>query len=151
MLVVESRAVLTPGEESAVDAYVRAGGRVIAADKPDWLKSVRTAIGGPSITLDGPPTVRAVVHDQPSRTIVHLYNLNVQRLSSYDDRVIPAIGLRLVVRTPLRNVSSVRLQTADGESKSGLLECSTEHDDNGCHVATTVPRLDISAMVVLEP
>jgi hypothetical protein len=150
VLLVESQAILSPGEQSAVSAYKRAGGHMVSADKPDWLKMVRTAIAQPSITVEGPPTVRAVVHDQPSRTIVHLYNLDIQRLSSYEDKVVPADNVRLVFSLNHR-VRSANMYTADEKAKATPIKLEpliNSGDDT--MVSIVVPRLEISAIVVVD-
>ncbi len=149
VLVVESTAVLTPGESVSVAAFEKAGGHVAAADHADWLAQVRAAVANPSVAVEGPPTVRAAVHDQPNRTIVHLYNLNIQRLSSFDDKVTPATDVKLAVTVPL-NARAVGLRTADENTTSGRLEFTTRVDGSGTLVSTSVPRLDISAIITIE-
>jgi hypothetical protein len=150
VLVVESLSVLTPTETAAVEAFQTAGGHVVAADTNDWLTKVSQAVGRPSIALQGTATVRAVVHDQPLRTIVHLLNLDVERLSSFEDRVSPATDIRLTVRVPFNNVQGARILTADQGGTSGAAKFSTQPDGDGTLLQTTIPRLDISAMVVIE-
>src|SRR5207245_5398870 len=71
VLVVESLSAFDDEEKKVVEKFQRAGGRVIAADHAEWLKKVQQAIGHPAVLLHGPPTVRAIVRDQPRRTLVH--------------------------------------------------------------------------------
>jgi hypothetical protein len=149
VLVLESMSVLTAAERAAVDKYQNEGPRVIAADRPDWLEQVRVATVKPSVRVQGPPTVRAIAHDQPGRTIVHLYNLNVQRISSFEDRITPANDVKLSVTVPFK-VRAVNLQTADENTTSGPLEFTTRVEGSSTLVSTTVPRLDISAMITIE-
>ena len=149
VLVVESKDVFTPDESVSVAAFEKAGGHVVAADHADWLGQVRAAVGKPSVTVAGPPTVRAVVHDQPGRTIVHLYNLNIQRLSSFADKVTPANDVKLTVTVPF-NVRAVSLRTADENTTSGRLEFTTHTDGSGTIVSMSVSRLDISAILTIE-
>lgn len=149
VLLVESLAVLTPTEQAAVAIFQKDGGQVVAGDTPDWLEQVRTAIGKPSITIEGPPTVRAVVHDQPGRTIVHLYNLHVQRLSSFEDKVTPAKNVQLAVTVPLK-VRAVSLQTADESITSGPLKFKTQNAGDDTLLLVTVPQIDISSIIVIE-
>jgi hypothetical protein len=149
VLLIESRSVLTSREQPAVATIEKQGPGIVVADKPDWLQQLRPKIARPSATVTGAPNVRAVVHDQDGRAIVHLYNLNVQRLSSFEDKVTPATDIGLSVSTP-PNVRSVRILTADSGGSSGPLKFQALGAGNGATVTTKIPRLDISAIVVIE-
>ncbi len=150
VLLVESRSVFTWREQPAVATIDKQESAIVAADQPNWLQQLRRTIVKPSVTVTGAPNVRAVVHDQDGRTIVHLYNLNIQRLSSFDDKVTPATDVGLSVTTPA-NVRSVRMLSADGSGASRPLKFQALGTGNGGSIATTIPRLEISAIVVLEP
>ena len=102
------------------------------------------------MTVTGAPNVRAVAHDQDGRTIVHLYNLNVQRLSSFEDKVTPAKDIGLSIAVP-PNVKSVRLLTADAEGSSGPLVFKATGIGDESRIETKIPKLDISAILVIEP
>jgi hypothetical protein len=106
----------------------------------------------PSVELEGPATVRAVVYDQPGRSIVHLYNLGVERISSFEDKVTPATEVRLRVRTYLPEVKQASIRTADAAGTAGELPFTTAQDegDRGAVVEMVVPRLDVSALVVIQ-
>jgi hypothetical protein len=149
VLVVESMSVLTAGEKAVVEKYGQGGKHLIVADKPDWLEHVRKAIARTSIRVHGPRGVRAVVRDQPGRTIVHLYNLNVQRLTSFEDKVMPADTVKLEVAVPF-SVRAVNLQTADENQTAGQLQFTTQAIEFGTLVSTTIKREDISAIITIE-
>ncbi|MCI0492208.1 MAG: hypothetical protein L0Z07_04640 [Planctomycetes bacterium] len=150
VLVVESRSVFTPAEKAVADEFEQSGGYIVTADKTDWLTQVRTAIGIPSVVIDGPPTVRATVHDQPSRTIVHLYNLNIQRLSSFEDKVIPANDVAVRVRVPWSDVRRVTADTSDTDSTRGPVRFTTSRETSATQVTVALPRLAISSILVFE-
>jgi hypothetical protein len=150
LLLVESRSVFTSREQPAVATIEKQSSEIIAAEGPDWLQQLRRKILKPSLTVTGAPNVRAVVHDQDGRTIVHLYNLNVQRLSSFQDKVTPAKDVGLSVTTPA-GVRSVRILTADAGATSGPLKFQASGAGSGSVVETKIPRLDVSAIVVIEP
>ena len=149
VLLIESRSILSPNELASVESFERAGGHVVAADGADWLTAVLQSIK-PSVEVEGPPAVRVLVRDQPKRSIIHLYNLNAERLSSFDDRVIPAADITLKVRVPFKEVRSLTIQTADRDGADGDLAFSTEPTETGTVLKFTVPRLNISALVVAE-
>jgi hypothetical protein len=150
VLLLETLDVLTPDESDAVENYQRSHGIVVTADQPDWLDELRARLQKPSLTIDGPPTVRAVVRDQPHRAIVHLLNLNIERLSSFDDKVTPAMDTALHVRVPFTAIRDVTLVTADERGTSGSLKFDAKSDGEEVIIGLTVPRLDVSAILVIE-
>jgi len=151
VFLIESFAVLTQKEKAAVESFQKEGGRVVTADKADWLKEVQGAIGNPSLTMHGPPTVRAVVRDQPARTVIHLFNLNVERLSSFEDRMNPATDIRLSVRVPFPAVRTVGVRTADAGGTPGAAKFTAQRAGDDTLVEISIPRLEISAIIVIEP
>ncbi len=95
---------------------------------------------------DAPPTVRAVVREKAGKTIVHLLNLNVQRISSFEDRVTPASNLRVRLRcstTP----KSVTALSADSSATQGTVPFKTVGDGQ---IELTLPTLEISTILVVE-
>jgi hypothetical protein len=149
-LLVESRKIFTFREQPAVAAAEKQGPGIVTADQPDWLQQLRRKIIKPSVTVTGPPNIRAVVHDQDGRTIVHLYNLNVQRLSSFEDKVTPAMDIGLSIKTPAA-ARSVSIRTADASGTSGPLKFQGVPAGDGMLVSTKIPRLDVSAIILIEP
>jgi hypothetical protein len=111
---------------------------------------VQAALGPPAVEVRGAPAVRAVVRDQPHRTIVHLLNLNVRRLSSFEDKVTPATGLTVAVRVPLKKVRTVRALTADIGASAGALTFSATAEGRETMVKITLPRLEVAALLVVE-
>jgi hypothetical protein len=150
VFIAESFSLLKADEQGILEKFRRDGGRLIEADKPDWLHEVRAAIVQPSVTLQGPPALRVAVHDQSRRTIVHVLNLNVQRLSSFADKVNPAEDIRLTVRVAFKKVSSVRALTADTGGTAGLVSFTAQRTDDGSIVELTLPRLEIATLLVME-
>jgi hypothetical protein len=150
-LLVESLSVLNSEEKTTAEALRRAGGVVIAADADEWLSRIKSQTGAPSVVVRGPATVRAVVCDQPRRTLVHLLNLNIYRRSSFEDEVHPAENLRLTVRVPFHSGCLVPAVSADAKSTSGKLAAAFCEDAEGGVVEFVVPRLDVAAILVLNP
>src|SRR5207302_561709 len=127
-LLLESKSVLTPGEKVFTEAFENGGGHIISAEKPSWMNDLKKAIGQQSVVVTGPSSVRAVVHDQPNRTIVHVYNLNIVRQSSFEDKIEPARGVNLKVRVPFTDVGEISVRSAD---ESGTSKYQTSQDGDG--------------------
>ena len=133
-LLVESLSVLNAAEKATADEFRRGGGVVIASDSGDWLQRIKSEAGVPSVVVQGPATVRAVVRDRPQQTLVHLLNLNIVRRSSFEDEVHPAENVRLTVRVPFRSGCSVQAITADPHGTSGNLPADFHKHTQGCTV-----------------
>jgi hypothetical protein len=92
-----------------------------------------------------------VVHDQPNRTVVHFYNLNVRRISSFEDEVTPADNIRVELSVPFAKVGSVRLDSADKETPRGPIQFDAQRVGSETVVRFTILRLAISAIAIIEP
>jgi hypothetical protein len=152
VVLLESRSVLASDAQQSIAEYEQIGGKVVTADRNDWLDHVAQAVGRPSIVVDGPATVRAVVRDQPDRTIVHLYNLHVERQSSFEDQVTPALNVKLSVRIPAVEGPRVELFTADDAGSKGRISYQSveRRGENESILQVLVPRLEISAIMVID-
>ena len=147
VLLVESLSVLTPEEAAAARSFENRGGKLVAGDEGAWLDRLNEVLGPPSLTVDGPSTLRAYVHDQPGRTIVHLLNLNVRRLSSFEDAVTPTGEVRVRVRVPFAKVGSVTSHTADEGTSGGPLAYRVHHAGDDIEVEFRLERLAVSAII----
>lgn len=149
-LVVESLSVLNPAQSKLVEDYKSAGGKVFEAKESHWLATLQDIVSRSAEISQGPPTLRMVAWDQPSRTIVHLYNLNVRRLSSFEDHVTPAADIRLKIRVPFGTVHSVNAISADPQATHGPLTFVASPSTGGNIVQITLPRLDISTVFSIQ-
>ena len=149
-VLVESSNVLNAAEQEALKAFQAAGGIPITADDKHWLRTLHKALPHASLKLTAPETVRGVVRDTDSETVVFLYNLHIERLSSFEDRVTPAEHLTVSVRVPFKGIESVHLSTADEGIASGPVEYTTKEDDGATTLTVQVPRLEIAMMLIIE-
>ncbi|MGI8967244.1 MAG: hypothetical protein ACR2H1_14315, partial [Limisphaerales bacterium] len=108
VLLVESLSVFNEKEKATLKKFEQSGGQVIAADQNTNFIAEAKRLNPPSLELTAPKTVRAVVREQSKRTMVHLLNLNIHRLSSFQDKVQPAENVRVTCRVPFKSVRSVR-------------------------------------------
>ncbi|MDB6124532.1 MAG: hypothetical protein JWQ71_3525 [Pedosphaera sp.] len=150
VLLVESLSVLNENEKGFVEKFKCNGSQIIVADQKDWLTKLQQTVSRPSIVMTGPATMRAVVHDQRNRTLVHLYNLNVEKLSSFDDKIHPAKDLHIKVRVPFERVHSVHALTADQSATTGDLEFTAQPDGKGSIIELTIPHLEIATILCIE-
>ncbi len=148
-------AALNTNHESVVVAEARfdhtkhAGVTAVDGSKPDWLAELRKhlhdqAIATPSRVelISAPATTRLVVRQiLDQRTVVHLLNLNVRRISSFEDRVTPAEHVRLHIRG--HKGSRVTAYTADAGGASGVMQ--TDADGN-----VTIERVELSTILLID-
>jgi hypothetical protein len=102
------------------------------------------------VSIKGAPTLRAVIRDQTDAAVVHLLNLNVQRLSSFDDKVNPARDVHMEVRVPFAGVGRVEAITADEGATRGEVPFGFKREDDGGVVTLDVQRVDVSTMLVIR-
>jgi len=147
-LVVESASVLNGAERAAVEKYKAGGGAIILTDHERWLDE----LPGSRVVevVKGPPTLRAVVRNKPGKTIVHLLNLNVARLSSFEDRVTPASDVRLRIRCRGLRPRSVTALTCDPDATRGAVPFIVTSDASGVVVETTVSKIALSTILCIE-
>ncbi len=150
LALVESTAVLNPAEQDVVIAFKDNGGTLVAADQKRWQKARQKALPRPSLTLKAPKTVRAVVRDSETATVVFLHNLHIERLSSYEDRVTPAENMTVSVRVPFKEIKSVRTSTADEGVATGPVKYKAKEEEGGKCITVKVLRLDVALMVIVE-
>ncbi|MBX7256643.1 MAG: hypothetical protein K1Y02_09805 [Candidatus Hydrogenedentes bacterium] len=148
--LIESKEVAAEPASNVLRALEAAGKPVVTAESATWLDSVRKAIGTPSLTMTGPATVRAVARDTSTVSVVHLYNLNVQRKSSFEDFVTPAENLVVSVYVPFPSVKEVRFSSADAETPSSSIEFTSTASGTGSRVDVAIPKLVVAAMLVIE-
>jgi hypothetical protein len=146
VLVLESRSVLNDDEKRAVQEFERNGGRVVAADHQDWMEELRKVLPRPSVIVQGPASVRVAVRDQGSRTIVHIYNLNVEKTSLYSDQVHPADNVLVKVRKASGRIHSIHVSSPD----AGGAEFTSQIEENGTVAVINLPHLQVSTIAVIE-
>jgi hypothetical protein len=150
VLLVESPQVLGETERRRVEQFQKSGGVMVTADKPNWLKELQSTVHEPSVEIGGPAQIRAVVRDQPGRVIVHLLNLNVGRLSSFQDSVTPAQNVTVEVQLPFASAKSDLAITADPQAAQGPLKFSTAQNAKGAMLRFQVPRIDLATIMIIE-
>jgi hypothetical protein len=148
--LVESAKVLNAAEQAAVRTFQAAGGILVSADSKHWQRTLKKALPHASLTLRAPRTVRGVVRDSDTATVVFLHNLHIERLSSFEDRVTPAEDLTVTVRVPFKEIKTVRVSTADEGVASGPVEYTAKEEGSGKALTVKIPRLDIATMLVIE-
>lgn len=149
-LLVERIAVLNPQELKVLDSFKHKGGRIVSTDQADWIGALQRTLPKPAIVLGGPATLRAVVRSQRARTIVHLLNFNLQKTSSFEDRVTPVSDVRITCRVPAARVRSVLALTPDTNASTGALPFSLRRDGKESVLEIIVPRLEIATILLIE-
>ena len=146
-LLGESASVLTSAGRASVAKFEKRGGKVVWADQADWMGTL-SAAGGRSVVVAGAPTIRVVVRDQARRCLLHLYNLGVERLSSFEDRVHPATDVAVRLRVPFSDIRSVTALTADANATAGKIPFTIERAAGETWIAVTLPKLELSTILV---
>jgi len=150
LLVIESPDVLSPSQRAVVERFRKRGGGVLFSNQSGWMDQLASLIPRPSLELTGPRTVRGVLRDTESASVLHLYNLNIERLSSFEDSVTAVENLRVRCRVPRRNVQSVTARSADSGASVGLVKFEALRIGGESVVTFELPRIEISTLVLVE-
>ncbi len=150
ILATESQADFSAAENEVLKPFLKLGGTLVTAGNSKWIDQIRSLNPHPSVSIPNQPRVRAFVFDQNKKTIVHLLNLNVLKLSSFEDKVTPATNIELTVKIPFSKAHHAKLLTADPAATSGAVEFSAKKEGKENFVRASVQRLDISAILVIE-
>jgi hypothetical protein len=149
ILLLESQDILPVARKDTIEKFTAAGGHVILSSEKDWLSRIQSKLARPAIKLTAPPTVRALIREKGEQTIVHLLNLDVRRISSFEDQVNPAVDVKLQIRCR-RTPTSIKLLTVDEGSATPEFPFTVQKDRETQIISVTVPRLAVSAILVLE-
>ena len=147
-LILEDRAVLDSREKTVLADFEKFGGRVITADRPSWDNWIRAL--GRAVKIDAPSTVRVVARRQPGRTILHVYNLNVMRKTSFEDEVWPARDVKLICRLPGQKVARVTAYSADEQASVGSIAFESNGSGTNSDLTFRLPKLFLSTIAVIE-
>jgi len=148
--LIQSPSVLIAAEKRALEQFQSGGGQVTWWDNAGSLDALQQSIKNPSVIVQGPPAVRVVVSDQPGKTIVHLLNLDVTRISSFEDRVKPAEHVNLEVRVPFAAARSVKAISADPQGTRGAIPFTFQPQAAGSVVKLQVPVIYLSTILLIE-
>lgn len=147
VLVVEP--TLAMNHRTLIENLERRSGAVIYEGASNIVVRLHPVLQ-PTARLIAPSSVRMVVRDQPGRTLVHLYNLGIERLSSFEDRVHPVSDLKLQIWVPFKSPRSVRALSADAQATSGELPFQSDPTRDGSWIKLDLARLEISSILVIS-
>lgn len=148
VILLESRAICTPDEQSQVTAFEVKGGHVLEAEEKAWFASLKATVPNPSLRLHGPETVRGIVRDGPDTSLVFLYNLDIERISSFEDKTNPAHDVIVEVSVPFKPVKTV-LHSSPGTSPVPV-PFSTEETETGARIRIEAPPFPVGLILIIE-
>lgn len=146
--VLVTEPALAMNHRRLMEDLERRGSAVIQEGASNIVVRLNTVLQ-PTARLIAPQGMRMVVRDQPSRTLVHLYNLGIERLSSFEDRVHPVSDLKLQVWVPFKSPRSVRALSADPRATSGELRFQSDPTAGGSWIKLDLAQLEISTILVI--
>jgi hypothetical protein len=136
--------------ENPADVPVPAGTVKIAASNPGWLTKVKALDVTPVSIIEGPSTIRTIVRQKGDATIVHVLNLNMRRLSSFEDKVTPATNLKLRIRYRARASTTIKAFSADANATHETIPFNPGVKGDVNYVDLTLPRVDVSTLLIVQ-
>ena len=92
----------------------------------------------------------AVVRDAEDKTLVFLYNLNMERLSSFEDKVTPVPASSMKILLPRSGITSVTLSSPDASVSTSALEYQAAPADNTVWVECKLPEFETALLIELK-
>lgn len=150
LLLLENRSVCSEEELQQVKQFEGKGGRVIEATERHWPGILKKALVKPSLMIHGPSTVRGVVRDGNNASLVFLYNLNVERLSSFEDKVVPVNDATVEAFVPFKAIKNVRASSFEFPGTPAPVSYDAEETGTGTRIRYEVAPFEIGMLWIIE-
>lgn len=145
-VLIESGESLLPAEAAALSEKKLT---VIPLSEANWLDQLRMQ-NVLRVSVEGPPTVRAIARSLPKKQVIHLLNMDIRRINSFEDEVHAASNIKLRVASSVGDVRSVRLLSADKTSGDAQFQWRAYRTAYGSDIDMVIPQLQVSALIVIE-
>lgn len=150
LLLLENRRVCSEEELRQVNLFEGKGGRVIEATGADWFDALKQTLVKPSLVIHGPSTVRGVALDGDKWTLVFLYNLNVERLSSFEDKATPVNNAAVEVFVPFKAVKNVQASSFEIPGAPAPVSYDAEEAGMGARIRYKAAPFEIGMLWIIE-
>lgn len=121
----------------------------IDASKTTFLSELQKHLLYPSLTITPNETVRGVIKETPDIVYILLYNLNVERLSSYEDKIQPARDLSISVNISNPSVEKIIFSTPDEEQEITDYKI-IKLTDNQHYLTFPISSLPLTGIVLIK-
>ncbi|MGC8737188.1 MAG: hypothetical protein ACP5UA_00920 [Candidatus Hydrogenedens sp.] len=122
----------------------------IDAGQSSFLKELYLHLPLPFLKITGNGVVRGVVRESPDAIFVLLYNLNIERISSYEDKVIPAQDISISVQVSNPSIGKVLLSTPEKEQDIVNYEI-TKLSDTNTYLTFHIAELPLVGIAMIKP
>ncbi len=93
-----------------------------------FFTKLKKHLNNPILKLTADETVRAIVKETQNKVFIMLYNLNIERLSSYEEKITPAKDIDLYIKIPAPTIEKVIFSTPDKEMEVSNYEITHAHN-----------------------
>jgi len=122
----------------------------IDASRPNFQTELNTYLLHPSLKISGNEMVRGTILETHDTVFILLYNLNIERISSYEDKVIPARDIPISVRISNPSIGKILLSTPEREQDIADYEI-TKLGDTDAYLTFHIPELPLAGIVIIKP
>jgi len=120
----------------------------IEVKNTSFVKEVEKCLTTPSIKLQSDGSIRGILRDTPDGVILFLYNLGVEKVSSYEDKVFSVSSVSVSVRIPSYKVSKITLSIPDREQTIATYELD-QLDPKYSYLKFLIPELPLSTILTV--
>ncbi len=147
IVIATSKNFIPPTQNQTIEGLCKNSDKnFIEAKNSSFIPELEKHLTQLSLKLNSANPVRGIVRDENNSTILLLYNLKIEKISSYEDKIHHAEDITVSVRVPATKISTVVLSTPEKES-SPIEYQIKELDSNNCYVNLRIPELSTSALV----
>lgn len=118
----------------------------IDASNNSFLASLKNCLPEPSLKLNPNNGLRAVIKEKQDKIFILIYNLNIERISTYEDKVTPAKNIHISIKITQPEIEKILVLTPDIPPESIHYEISTS-PKGFSHISLHLPELPIAGIV----
>lgn len=151
IILASETGFIPPPYSTSITELCRRNNKIfIDASRPNFEKELKTCLLHPSIKIQGNEMVRGIIRETSDTVFILLYNLNIERISSYEDNIIPARDISISVRISNPSIGKILLSTPEREQDIADYEI-TKLGDTDAYLTFHIPELPLAGIVIIKP
>jgi len=149
ILASEPGLILPSHSKSIFELCKRHNKTFIDTSSHTFLTELYSHLPHPSLKITGDEMIRGVIRETAETIFVLLYNLNIERISSYEDKVVPARDISISIRVSNSPIGKVLLSTPEKEQNIEDFKI-TKLSDNQAYLTFHISELPLTAIISIN-
>lgn len=115
----------------------------INASDDSYMRELQTYLSNPSLKLTPSESLRGVIKETAEVTYLLLYNLNIERISSYEDQIHPANNINVSVKILRNMIKKVVVSTPEEEYEASPMISNEDY------ITLAIKELQVAGIVII--